>query len=354
MQGSVRPGMVRFLIFILGVTAILLFSSSWLTSHHGVEYPRHSIISRDPTIDQAVLDTLATRQPATVLVGNSMVGEGIDEQLFASLVPGGAYKLGINGAASAVWYLFLKNVICALENPPRTVVLFFRDTFLTYPDYRVDGKYFSKVERFAGPDEELLDRLAYLDGMSSTTYFAEKWVPLFGEREKLQNEIVGVAKFGFPRRLIKADSSTVDQAINAVFADSNMNQMLLTAAQLDAEKVGGSEDHFDFEARVDVSFLPAMVGLMEERGVELVMCRIKRRRDLKPNSRPAALEAYIRDLGAYLDARGVPLLDYTEEDSLVLDHFGEGDHLNEHGREIFTRLVAEDLLALRGESGRDH
>ncbi len=336
--------MTRLIVFIISLSIVLLFSSLWLPAHYGTAYPRNSIVSLDPTIDPDLLKSFAERKPETVLLGNSMLGEGIDEQLFDELFPGSVYKLGINGAASAVWYLVLKNVVCAVEPPPRTVLLFFRDSFLTQPGFRVDGKYRSKVEMYAGPGEVLLERLAYLDGMDWYSYYAEKWLPLFGERERLRDDIVGIAKYSVPLRVTGNDSIAVDGAIAGTFADSNMNESMLTAAQLDAEKVGGDIDHFDFGARLETSFLPAMVDVLEEHGIELVVLRVKRRRDLKANSRPAALETYVRDLRDYLDTRGVTFLDYSDEDALAADKFGEGDHLNETGREVFTRLVAEDML----------
>ena len=334
---------------------VLLISGRCLPARYGTQYPRSSVVERDPAVDPVLRESFAARRPQTVLLGNSMVGEGVDEQLFAALVPGQAYKLGLNGAASAAWYLIVKNVICAAEHPPRRVVLFFRDTFLTYPDYRVDGKYWTKVERYAGPDEELLDRLAYLDGMPWLSYQAARWLPLYGEREKLRDEIVGTAKFGLPQHLMGRDSTAVEQAIARTFADSNLNQELLTAVQLEAEDLDPVQDHFDFATRCEKSFLPAIVDLLAAHEIELVMVRLKRRGNLQPaaagNDESVALAAYTRDLAAYLSERGVAWLDYTQEPSLTAEHFGEGDHLNEEGREVFTRLVAADLPAAAAPTG---
>ena len=343
--------MIRFLVFSLGLAAALLVSSALLSARSGVDYPRASIIERDPEIDPALVASLAEAEPDLVLLGNSMLGEGVDETLFSSLMGTKTYKLGINGAASAVWYLVIKNVIAPMDDPPESVILFFRDSFLTQPGFRVDGKYFAKVERYAGPDETLLDRLAYLDGMSPSSYLATKWLPLFGDREKIREEIVGTAKFGVPSRLMGTDSLTVELAIAGTFADSNMNTQLLTAAQLAAEKSPKDQSHFDFRLAVEKSFLPEMVRILREKDIDLVLVRVKRRRDLNPNSRPAELETYIEDLSEYLASRGAPFLDYTDETTLAPEHFGEGDHLNEHGRDIFTRLLARDLRSLETANG---
>lgn len=344
--------MKRFLAFLLSLVVFLFVFSNWLPGFYGVDYPRETIIVRDTSLDPALLARFDETKPGMVLLGNSMLGEGIDEQGLDDLVPERVLKLGLNGAASAVWYLVIKNFIGAQEPVPRVAVLFFRDTFLTQPRFRVEDRYREKVDRHAGPDEELLDRLAYLDGMNALSYYLNLQVSLWGEREAFRDDLVGFAKFGLPAALANADSAQVDEAIARTFADSNMSQELLTAAQLAAEEAGDQIEHLDFHAAVDQSFLPSMLDLLEERGIETVMVRIKRRRDLEPNSRSAALDEYVRQLEAYLDSRHVGFLDYTHEEAIREEHFGEGDHLNEEGRAIFTRLFAEDLRALRAGEDR--
>ncbi len=346
--------MSKFNFFLLGLAVVQLISVKWLPARFDFDYPRETIIQRDTAVDEELLSSVADKRPDIYLLGNSMVAEGIDEELFNSLVPGETYKLGIHGSASAVWYLVLKNVICTAEHHPRTVVFFFRDIFLTYPNYRVDGKYRSKVDRYAGSGEELLDRLAYLEGMGYVEYYSELFLPLFSERTKLKDEIIGTAKYGVPFRLAGYDSSAVDRAIDEIFADDNMNQKLLTIAQLAAEDVSKKVNRFDFNSIVESSFLPAMLEMLEKQNIELVMARIKRRRDLEPGGRSEILRIYAKDLDAYLASRGVTIWDYTDEEVLVPEYYGEGDHLNEKGREVFTRLVAKDLLDLESYSGGIH
>ena len=242
--------MTRLIVFLVSLALFMLPFSGWLSARYGVEYPRSALITRDSELNPALLDSLSSRRPELVLLGNSMVGAGIDEKQFDELVPESVFKLGIHGAASSLWYLVLKNFVCTLDPPPQVVLLFFRDTFLTWPEFRVDGKYRDIIDRYAGPNEVLLDRLAYLDGMNRLSYLLTVKFPLWGEREKLRDDLVGVAKFGIPMVLVGTDSTGVDQAIARTFADSNMSEDLLTAVQLDAEETKEGADHQDFESRL--------------------------------------------------------------------------------------------------------
>lgn len=344
--------MKRFLAFLLSLVVFLFVFSIGLPALYGVDYPRSSVITRNPDLDPEMSARFEEIRPEMVLLGNSMLGEGIDESILNALIPDRVLKLGLDGAASAVWYLVIKNFICAQDPPPQVTVLFFRDTFLTWPRYRVDGRYKGKVDKYAGPDEYFFDSRAYLDGMSRYSYFMNSKFALWGERENLRDDLVGFAKFGVPAAMAGADSTLVDDAIARTFADSNMNTDLLTVAQLAAEDSGDKIDHQDFHAALELSFLPSMLDLLEEQGIETIMVRIKRRGDLEPNSRSAALEEYIRQLSAYFASRNVGFLDYSGDENLLEEHFGEGDHLNEQGREIFTRMFAEDLKALRAGEDR--
>jgi hypothetical protein len=341
----VRRFILKPTIFAASLSAILLLTTIWLPNHYDYDYPRPVLIQRDSGVDEDLVQRFADRQADLVLLGNSMVGLGLDEALADSLMEDRVQKIGIHGAASAVWYLVLKNVVCATEHRPGVVVLFYRDIFLTYAEFRVDGKYLGKVDTYAHRKEPLLDRLAYGRDMGMLEAIAMKWLPIYGERIKLKDEMVSKAKYGVPHRLLGNNSKLIDQAIAVTFSDSNMNSELLTAAQLSAEDVVSVASQDDFSARVDVSFLPAIIELMADNDIELVLVRYKRRRDLKSGARSAVLESYFRDLDSYLDTQGVAVLDYSDNETIKLEHFGEGDHLNEQGREVFTHLVVDDLIA---------
>jgi len=68
-------------------------------------------------------------QPKIVLLGNSIMDEGVDEKAFSKLTATQTIKIWDGGSASAWWYLALKNVIVEANHKPQIVLLFFRDHF---------------------------------------------------------------------------------------------------------------------------------------------------------------------------------------------------------------------------------
>ena len=60
----------------------------------------------------------------------------------------------------------------------------------------------------------------------------------------------------------------------------------------------------------------------------------------------ASTEAYTRDMTRYLQKHDVHFLDYIHSADINIDCYANGDHLNEQGKQVWTRLMAEDLTAL--------
>ncbi|NQT51900.1 hypothetical protein HQ576_07615, partial [bacterium] len=80
------------------------------------------------------------RQRAKVVVmGNSLVGQGVDAKLLHDLLGVPVYRLWRNSMRSAWWYLALKNVVAPVGAD--VVVICFRNTVLTDPARGVDGKH---------------------------------------------------------------------------------------------------------------------------------------------------------------------------------------------------------------------
>jgi hypothetical protein len=340
----------RFAVYIATLAVLLLTTARWVPAHYDVDYPREGFLRHDPVVDPALRDRLASVRPDVVLLGNSMLGEGVDAEALAALLDRPVVKFGLNGAASAVWYLAIKNVVCAADPPPRHLVLFFRDPFLTWPDYRVDGRYAQRIESLTGEGEELLDRLAYGVNLPWPARQAALRVPVFGERDSLRNGLETWARAELPARLLGWNAAAVDTALGSAFADSNLDAELLNAAQLAAEAVAPDADQWDFATVRRRSFLPEIVALCRDRGVDLTLVRILRRRDVEGTAPSAAERTYRAGLDRWLSSRGVAVLDYGNL-PLTIDHFGHGDHLNEAGRAAFTPTLARDLAALW--SGRE-
>lgn len=291
------------------------------------------------------LKALNNYQPEIVLIGNSMLTEGIDQRMFTSYSSKKTMNISLGGSATAWWYLMVKNVIAESKVKPKVVVIFFRDMFLTRPDYRVDGKYRLYINSLANDQEPLLDRLAYLNGMDPSTYMLSKYCPLFRKKESFRNNIDSFIKNTCVGNLLKSDTANINNAMASVFDRKNMNQDLITAQQRTAEST--SKDKTDFQTSLNKSFLPHIIDIAEKNDIHLVFSRIKRRRDVDPDAQPQYLKDYTKNLRTYLDSHNIELIDFTDDKRIKLHHFADGDHLDrKKGRPIFTKMTAEALMPI--------
>ncbi|WP_417912905.1 hypothetical protein [Candidatus Electronema sp. TJ] len=290
-----------------------------------------------------VVRKLNHRQPELILIGNSMLGEGVDERQLESLLDMPAAAVWNGGVGSAWWYLAVKNIIPQLKKKPVLVGIVFRDNHLTLPAMRVTGKHKPLIDRLAGENEALLDRLAYLSQENFLSLQLKKHIPLFNKREYYKQAVDVVLKRAASILLRLPNTKSVDQAAASVFASGKMIPALLNQRQLDDERQQDSAKE-DMTFQPEKTFLKPIIELCREQNIQPVFIRVKRRRDLEPGKQPPELLAYMDNLRKYLQNNKAHLLDYTDHHAIQKEHFGEGDHLNrQSGRQLFTVLLANDL-----------
>ena len=251
----------------------------------------------------------------------------------------------------------LKNIITRGPHPshrPHTVLLGFRDVYLTEPDYRTRGPYALSIDWFATDDEPVLDRLAYLRGTSPLGLFALEHSGLWQQRAPLRQGTENYAKDVLAPRLAGASRSAVRGAVDRVFAEERKRPAAVNQAQLEAE-AQIELFHFDFKAQLDRSFLPHIVRMCKENDIRLVVVRMPTRKMAQvreesvelPEWARISLPAYTEDLYRWLDDEEVVLLDFEREYEPPLAHFAAGDHIGpgDPQRE-FTKRVTERLRKL--------
>lgn len=320
-------------------TALALFV---VIAANALAGPNRVAVQRDPRIQLRHRERIESLRPDVVLLGNSILREGIDEELLSRRTGRRCLEVARGGAASAWWYLALKNQVTAASHRVPWVVVVFRDHYLTEPAYRVDGRYRKAIDAMAGADEPLLDRLAYRGGIDPATWLLARSLPLYQRRGELREAVEGAIKDALVGRALGLARGGTDAAIGRVFATEALDPERLGAAQAEAEAVTG-DDAYDFAARVSRSFLPAMLDLAEQGGTRLVFVRARRRSDADGAAEPPELTRYVAALDAWLAARGVPLLDFSRDPRLVAAHYADGDHLGPDGRALFTEMLAEAL-----------
>jgi len=86
-----------------------------------------------------------------------------------------------------------------------------------------------------------------------------------------------------------------------------------------------------------------MIRLTKDRGIQLIVIRMKSITKGSGNSDPPGLKQYIADLAEYLDENDVIFLDYGRDPRFGREYFKDAIHLNSQGEILFTNVIAEGL-----------
>jgi hypothetical protein len=329
-----RMPVLYFCLFILAFVICNMFF--WT--------PDNALFNQEPYFKMDFMSNIAYKKPEIIMLGNSMLQTRVDDKYFSKLAKVNSIKITSGGAASAFWYLAFKNIIIPSLKQQATVVVFFRDHYLTDPGYRVKGNYKTRINALAEEDEPLLYDLAYEGKMNFPGRLFDRYLPLYKNREKCKLLLDDLVKNGLLLWAAAWEKGYADRMLNRVFADKNMNTVLLTKRQIEAE-TPDSMAVYDFDFNLQKSFLPHMISLAKTNDINLIFVRVKRRRDLALGRQPEALRKYMKNLEGYFKKNKIIYIDFTGESRIKEEHYANGDHLKSpEGSRLFTRLLAEVLV----------
>ena len=335
--------MKAFLQYFLILLTLVAVSWAVIPAHYDVVYPRDVKPQFDKYIRRKYAQDIDEQKPNIVLLGDSMLNPAINLEVLSKKLDKQVMGIGLPGSASTLWYLIAKNNIVEAENPPKYLVIFFRDSMMTVPGYRVTGRYFEQIDEFAGPKDGELVKKAYLNQMNPLEKWAEAWFPPFGSRWNIRQGLDARIRYTMPAQ-IGCDQPCMDNAMGVVFGDMNMDPNFLSDALAAADDYLYSKTALDFDQQVGESFLPDLIQLTKDRGVQLILVQMRILRFAAPGSEPPALRTYNDKLAEYLAANGVIYLDYSRATQLTREQFADPLHMNDAGKVIFTDMFAEDLL----------
>ncbi len=335
-----------FLRFLICFSLILGWTTWRLPLQSGVRYPRTPGPDFDPAMRLDYRDHINELRPRIVLMGDSTLQDSVDIEALARLMGEPVYGIPMVASASAMWYAVLKNNILEAEVKPGVLVLFYRSTLLTTPDYRVYGRYFTLLDELAGADEDLLVERSYLLPMGPLARLAERWLPLFGERQSVRQRIDARLQGLLPEWLLGYGEGCLQQSIRDVYsADLDMDDFNIQIKIAESYLLEGTNLFFPWQ--VNRSYLPEYVRLSHENGIRLVLVETKTLGGTGGATTDLLLRLYERDLRAWLARNDVPLLSYAGDERLPPALFRDPIHLNAGGREVFTGILAADLAALQ-------
>jgi hypothetical protein len=335
--------MKAFLQYFIILLTLVAFSWGVIPARYKTEYPRDVKPQFNNYVRKKYLKDIDEQKPDLVLLGDSMLAPAVNLNVLSQTLDKKVMGIGLPGSASTLWYLIAKNNILEAQHPPKYLIIFFRDSMMTVPGYRVTGRYFEQIDEFAGPKDGELVKKAYLNQMNPLEKWAEAWFPPFGSRWNIRQGLDARIRYTLPAQ-IGCDQSCMDTSMEVVFGDLNMDPHFLSDAIAAADDYLYSKAALDFDKQVGASFLPDLIQLTKEHNVQLILVRMRILRFVEPGSEPPALRTYNEKLAAYLAENGVVYLDYSGEQTLTREAFSDPLHMNDIGKVIFTDLFGQDLL----------
>lgn len=334
---------LRYLTLLLASLAALTVG---LPRLFHVPYPAHPGPTFDKDVRARYTNILEEYQVELALMGDSVLEQGVDGQALSEALNIPSYAIAVPGSTSPFWYLILKNIILKAEPRPDTVLILFRDTILTLPDFHVKGGYINELDQFATAHEDVLLERSYLNFMNPLEKFALAWFPLYSSRQQVTDRADYYARTMLPALVLPCKGECLDRAHAAIFHIDNVVPEFQEAALVEDEEFLFTARAMDFHGTVDASFLPEIIRLCKENGIRLILVHERTLLFANAAAEPKALREYKSEMAEYLEANNVPLLDFSYDPRLPEEYFTDVLHMNAAGKAAFTQLLAEALKPL--------
>jgi hypothetical protein len=282
--------------------------------------------------DPAPLEELRLINPGIVVIGDSMAGR-IHKRRLEELTHERVAPLLRNATGAAHWYLIFKNYVIASGIQPKAVIVFFRETNLTDPLFRLGDGLRANADPLSHDFEPELN--AAVAARTQGAWFrihaaVDRAYGVERTRRWLEPELA---------RLPARDPSLL-ATLNDTFALGNLRENVAA----DMESPGDAS--LDFHRDVNRSVLPAFVSLARQYGLKLIFVRVLRRpEDGRAPSESPALQRYIRDLGEYLAANGAIFRDDRYYPGMAALSYDDGDHISRVSMIPYTELFFEQMAA---------
>jgi hypothetical protein len=287
-------------------------------------------------------EELRTLNPGTVIIGDSMAGR-VDPFRLGELLgnePVGTLVEPATG--SGWWYLAFKNYVVETKIKPKWVLIFFRDTNLTDPMFRLLEPYRSKLDMVARDLEPELNAVV-ATRMNGPWYRVHTAINRMYGVDRARNWLEPLLP-GWTARVVtgKRKRQKLLDEVNASFGLTQLRPF----AQ--ADMAAADESDTDFAANLPASMLPEMVRLGRENNLRLCFIRILRRTvDGHFTKESPRLRQYVRDLRAWFDAQNVLFIDDRDNPEMAKLHYADGDHLAGDAMTAYAELLGAALSKIK-------
>ena len=300
----------------------------------------------DPGPRVAAHAAIMESEPRVVLLGNSLVGFGIDEvQLARELGVDEVGKLWEPTTQLGNWYLFAKNMIYGSGHHPELIVIGGRPAH--WLDARLSGdRQVRSMIEYGGEDDPIIARkvLRRSGGPVAAIRLQQRRREL---REALSSGIrelsVGLALARGPAALRERGRAVAEPALEAVFGgedglDLGLRERVLPVAELVVEV-----EHPEEMPPIEESLLPDMIQMAKEKGTRVVFVWMPVTD--AGAERGGVTPQRISEMLKMFNENGVALVDLSELD-LSETLFRDRVHLNPEGRRKVTSIIGDRLRDL--------
>jgi hypothetical protein len=291
--------------------------------------------------DPTPIDELRAAKPGTIVIGDSMALR-VEPDDLARLTGRPVVPLIRLATGASHWYLLLKNYVVASGVAPDRVIVFFRDTQLTDPLWRLIGRDRFSTDRYALAREDALNAVVAAH-VGNPWFKLHAWIDRAYAIERARDWLEPALTRALAARASPGQShDDFTGAMNGLFGLDQLRAF-------EAADMGEADDaSLDFAARVKISTLPLMIDLARAHGLHLTFVRVLRRpSNGQPPHESGRLRRYVLDLRAYLDAHGATFLDDRDVPALWGLAYDDGDHILDPERPRYTALLFERLAGGR-------
>ena len=321
----------RLLIFALAILLVPMALNHWL--------PGKRPFNRQP------LERLRADRPAIVLIGDSLVHAAIDPQLLQKeLGDGKVDMIWRGGAASAAWYLSLKNYVVASGVRPHWCCIFFTYDLLTNAPFRTTPTYRAFLESLMHGEDPVFHEV--LGDPSAHETFPQQvvsWLyPLNDRRHHYQEKI---SRLAFRMETLTGPRiKALPRRVNEIFDVARMRQETLpqTPDAVEAQRL-------EFSADPKKNFLPHIVKTAAEAGIALCFVRVRPNPGRENEFRESPeLQKYVQQLRAWIEGQGCVFIDTTGNKRFTPDMYlrPDDDHIGPWAKEQATKIYADELRPL--------
>jgi hypothetical protein len=255
------------------------------------------------------------------------------------------YRMTFGGSASALWYLAIKNNVVPAAYHPSYLVILFRDTEMTAPTYRTQGKNFSALDELATPQDSLVIERSYLKTMNPLETLAEMYFPPYAYRNSVHSAL-DMNVYALPYLMMRCRKRCLDQASLNVFNFRNNAAPDQVGGSLDLEEnLLYSKQALDFDAQVQGSYLPDILRLCRENNIQLILVRVKSARFKDAASEPRGLSDYLAAFQAYVESNGARFVDISGDTRITAADFIDSYHVHPQAQARYTQALLDALLS---------